>query len=339
MEQVAEPAGVDPRFPRRTAAPYGASGGRAFPSGYVAPAWAVKHGPCRPRAKLGVAGADGTGGLGRLHEHLVAGREGSVALGCLGAAVGRAVASHHVWGAMAEQVLDIELARVMRDGPGGERVAEAVGVHPRDARGPAEPAQQLLEPVRPETDAGVEARVAGSDEERARGGTAVGEIGGEGVAAASGEGHDAVLAALAVADAQPALRPGAVREVQLDRFGTADAGVQQREKDRPVAAAHHRGGVAASDQAGDLRGCERRHDLAGQPHVAEAAERVVVGVAGGVQPTEEAAHLAEVAVASIGPMGGEPGQVGDDVVGTDLAGIQRRPVFPEAAQKRPSDSR
>ena len=166
MEQVAEPAGVDPRFPRRTAAPYGASGGRAFPSGYVAPAWAVKQGPCRPRAKLRVAGADGTGGLGRLHEHPVAGREGGVAFRGLGAAVRGAVTAHHLRGAVAEQVLDIDLPRVVGDGPGGERVPKAVGMDARHAGGPAEPAQQLLEPVRPEAHAGVEARVAGSDEER-----------------------------------------------------------------------------------------------------------------------------------------------------------------------------
>ena len=62
---------------------------------------------------------------------------------------------------MAEQVLDIEFAGVVSDGPGGEGVAEAMGMDPGDARGPAEPAQQLLEPVRPEADAVVEARVGG----------------------------------------------------------------------------------------------------------------------------------------------------------------------------------
>ena len=85
----------------------------------------------------------------------------------LGAAVRRAVAPHHLRRTVPEQVLHIELAGVVRDGPGGERVPEAVGVDARDARGPAEASQQLLEPVRPEPDAGVEAGVADDDEERA----------------------------------------------------------------------------------------------------------------------------------------------------------------------------
>ena len=70
-------------------------------------------------------------------------------------------------------MLDIELAGVVGDGPGGERVPEAMSVHLGDAGGPAEASQQLLEPVRPKAHAGVEARGAGRDEEGARGGTAV----------------------------------------------------------------------------------------------------------------------------------------------------------------------
>ena len=53
----------------------------------------------------------------------------------LGAAVGRAVAPHHLRRAVPEQVLAIELACVVRDGSGGERVAEAVGVEPSYAGG------------------------------------------------------------------------------------------------------------------------------------------------------------------------------------------------------------
>ena len=128
-----------------------------------------------------------------------------------------------------------------------------------------------------------------------------------------------------MAHVETAAREVAVREVQSDRFGTADTGIEQGEEDRPIAAAHDRGGLAAGEQAADLGRRQRRHDRVGQADVAEAAEGVVGGIAGGVQPTEEAAHLAEVAVASIGPMGGEPGQVGDDVVGTDLAGIPAAP--------------
>ena len=66
----------------------------------------------------------------------------------LGAAVGRAVATHHLRRAVPEQVLAIELACVVRDGSGGERVAEAVGVEPSYAGVPAEPAQ-LVCPASP----------------------------------------------------------------------------------------------------------------------------------------------------------------------------------------------
>ena len=62
-----------------------------------------------------------------------------MARGGLGAAVGGTVAAHHLRGAVAEQVLDIELARVVGDGPGGEGVAEAVSVHGGDTRRVAEP--------------------------------------------------------------------------------------------------------------------------------------------------------------------------------------------------------
>ena len=134
-----------------------------------------------------------------------------------------------------------------------------------------------------------------------------------------------------MADEQPALRQGAVREVQSDRLRAADARVQQRQEDRAIAAAHLRGGVAAGEQAGDLLRCQRRHDPAGQADVAEAAERVVGGIAGGAQPGAEAAHLAEVAVTGVGAAGGEAGEVGDDVVGAEAVRIQRRPILDEAA--------
>ena len=145
----------------------------------------------------------------------------------------------------------------------GERVPEAVGMDARDARGPAETSEQLLEPVRPKAHASIEALVPGGDEERTRRRPPVGEIGSERVCAAPGEGHHAILAALAVADEQPALRQRAVREVQSDRFRTADARVQQREEDRAITAAHGRCRIAAGDQAGDLGGRQGRHDLAG----------------------------------------------------------------------------
>ena len=85
---------------------------------------------------LGCVGAGGEAVRSvRTCEHAVAGREGGVALGGLGAAIGRAVAAHHLRGAVAEQVLDIEFARVMGDSPGGERVPAAMGVHLGDVGG------------------------------------------------------------------------------------------------------------------------------------------------------------------------------------------------------------
>ena len=65
-------------------------------------------------------------------------------LGRLGAVVGGAVAAHHVRCAVAEQVLDIEIARVMGDGLGREGVAEAMGMTPGDPRRAPQLPQQLL---------------------------------------------------------------------------------------------------------------------------------------------------------------------------------------------------
>ena len=161
----------------------------------------------------------------------------------------------------------------------------------------------------------------------------VDEVDGGGGEAGGGEGDDAVLAALAVPDAQAALRPGAVREVQLDRFGAAEVGVEQREEDRAVAAAHHRGAVVAGEQAGDPRGRQGRHDRPGQADVAEPAEGVVVGVAGGAQPGAEAAYLAEGAVAGGRAEAGEADEGGDHVVGADPVRIQGRLILDKAAAK------
>ena len=92
--------------------------------------------------------------------------------------------------------------------------------------------------------------------------------------------------------------------------------------------------MAASQQASRRpisAGVSGGHDRVGQADVAEAAEGVVVGIASGVQPTEEAAHLAEVAVAGIRAVVGEADEIGDDVIGTEAVRVQGRPVFPEAA--------
>ena len=99
-----------------------------------------------------------------------------MALGRLGAAIGGAVAAHHVGGAVPEEMLDIEFAGVVGDGPGGEGMAEAVGMYPGDTGRLTQPPQELLEPVGPEPHAGVEAAVAGGEEERPRSRPPVGQI-------------------------------------------------------------------------------------------------------------------------------------------------------------------
>ena len=91
-----------------------------------------------------------------------------MALGGLGAAVGGAVAAHRIGRAVPEEVLDIELPGVVGDGPGGERVAEAVGVHFGDPGFAAEGAQADLEAVDAQADAGVQAAIARAEEERPR---------------------------------------------------------------------------------------------------------------------------------------------------------------------------
>ena len=126
-----------------------------------------------------------------------------VALGGLGAAIGGAVAPHHVGRTVAEQMLDVELAGVVGDGPRRERVAEAVGVHLWDAGVAAERAQADLEAVNAQADAGMQAAVARTDEERPGGGAAIGEVVLERGGAVIREGDDPRLVPLAVADMQP----------------------------------------------------------------------------------------------------------------------------------------
>ena len=61
-------------------------------------------------------------------EHLIGGREARVAAGGVLGAVAGGVAAHHLGAGVAEQVLDVEFAGVLLDGPGREGMAKAVGV-------------------------------------------------------------------------------------------------------------------------------------------------------------------------------------------------------------------
>ena len=63
-------------------------------------------------------------------------------------AVGRAVATHHVGRRVSEQVLHVEFAGIVCDGPRRECVAEAMRVDFRHFCATTEAAEHLLEPVR-----------------------------------------------------------------------------------------------------------------------------------------------------------------------------------------------
>ena len=77
-------------------------------------------------------------------------------------------------------MLDIELARIVGDRPGGEGMPEAMGMDPGDPRGPTQPPQHLFESIGLEPHPRVEAPIASGHEERPRGRSPVGAIGGEG---------------------------------------------------------------------------------------------------------------------------------------------------------------
>ena len=144
----------------------------------------------------------------------------------------------------------------------------------------------MLEPVGPEPHPRLEPAVASGHEERSRGRSPVGAVGGEGGGAAIGEGHDAILAALALPYEQAALREPAVCQVQVGRLGTADAGIEEGQEDRPIAAAPHRGGVATGQQPTDLgvrlrivRVSGEARDAGVETHVVEGVPVRVYGVA------------------------------------------------------------
>ena len=91
---------------------------------------------------------------------------------------------------------------------------------------------------------------------------------------------DAGLAPFAVAHVEPARCEVAVGEVHGDGFGAADAGIQQREENRPVATAERGVAIAAGEERLHLGRRERGHDLLGYPHVAQTVEGIVLRVAG-----------------------------------------------------------
>ena len=108
-------------------------------------------------------------------------------------------------------MLHVKLAGVVLDGPGRERVAEAVGMDFGHAGFPTQPAKHLFEPVGLEgLRRGEPAVGSEGHEEWAWLGPPPVEIGGEGLAAAPCERHDAFLVALAVPDVQAAGREVAV---------------------------------------------------------------------------------------------------------------------------------
>ena len=74
-------------------------------------------------------------------------REEVVGPRCLLGVVGGGVSTNHVGCGVTEEVLDIKLSCVLLDGPGGEGVAEPVGMDLRDARLPAQPAEHLFDRV------------------------------------------------------------------------------------------------------------------------------------------------------------------------------------------------
>ena len=105
--------------------------------------------------RLGGGGLAGRGFAERgCPEHLIGGREARVAAGGVLGAVAGGVAAHHLGAGVAEQVLDVEFAGVLLDGPGREGMAKAVGVAAGHVGGASAAAEQLLEAVGLEPHAG-----------------------------------------------------------------------------------------------------------------------------------------------------------------------------------------
>ena len=130
-----------------------------------------------------------------------------------------------------------------------------------------------------------------------------------------------MLVALAVANQQAAAGEVAVGQVERAQFGAADAGVEEEQHHGGIAPPDGGGGIARRHQARELGGAEGRYELGREADVAQAAERRVVEEAGGHAPVEEAAHLAEVAMAGGGPAGLKGLAVADHGRGLDGRGL------------------
>ena len=92
--------------------------------------------------------------------------------------------------------------------------------------------------------------------ERARRRPADGEVGLERGPAAAGEGDDALLVALAVANQQAAAGEVAVGQVERAQLGAADAGVEEEEHHGGIAPPDGGGGIARRHQARELGGAK-----------------------------------------------------------------------------------
>ena len=130
-----------------------------------------------------------------------------------------------------------------------------------------------------------------------------------------------MLVALAVANQQAAAGEVAVGQVEGAQLGAADAGVEEEEHHGGIAPPGGGGGIARRHQARELGGGEGLYDRGGEADVAQAAEGRVLEEARGHAPVEEAAHLAEVAMAGGGPAGLKGLAVADHGRGLDGRGL------------------
>ena len=124
-----------------------------------------------------------------------------------------------------------------------------------------------------------------------------------------------------MANQQAAAGEVAVGQVERAQLGAADAGVEEEEHHGGIAPTDGGGGIARRQQARELGGGEGLYDLGREADVAQAAEGRVLEEAGGHAPVEEAAHLAEVAMAGGGAAGLKGLAVADHGRGLDGRGL------------------